>query len=161
MYRDRFQTATGQFPLYAPFVEHALANLRPGGSLTAILPSKALTVGNAGPLRSLLSDYSCGPIALLPEATFSEMVIPILLTVERKQSDFEYDWWIEPILPYGPTPLLERLEIDNISQAADTYRDRLTDMKTRLTGSLSCQSSDDNADDVQTAANQTELDTFL
>lgn len=54
--RGLYSTATGQFDLYAPFVENALSRLAPGGRLALVLPRPFLTNDSAAPLRRLLAE---------------------------------------------------------------------------------------------------------
>ncbi|MFW5896410.1 MAG: Eco57I restriction-modification methylase domain-containing protein [archaeon] len=127
VYRDRFQTATGQFPLYAPFTEQMLDLLKPGGDLTVILPTKVLNTDVTEPLREFLAQYRRGPIVLLPDPTFDRAVTTVAITV-RKVRDSHEGWWLENVLPYGPRPLLERLDVDDVDAAAAAY---MADLRTR------------------------------
>lgn len=122
-YRERFETATGQFPLYAPFLEQALRLVNPDGWVTFILPVKALTIGRTEAVRALLRRRYVGFIGFLPPQTFARTVDTCLLTVQKRPHP-PTGLWLEPILPYGPQPLLERLGIDDVDAASDQYSEQ-------------------------------------
>lgn len=54
--REHYNTARGQFDLYALFVENASMRLAPGGRIAFVMPRPFLTNTTAEPLRRLLSD---------------------------------------------------------------------------------------------------------
>lgn len=121
-YRDRFETATGQFPLYVPFFEQALRLVKPDGWVTFILPVKALTNQDTERLRELLRRRCVGFIGLLPEQTFDEKVTTVIVSV-KKQPHSPSSLWVENILAYGPQPLLERLGVpdEDMEEARADY----------------------------------------
>ncbi len=53
--RRRYDTASGAFDVYVPFIERSLSLLRPGGRLGFIVPNRLLKLDYAKKLRSLLS----------------------------------------------------------------------------------------------------------
>jgi hypothetical protein len=133
VYRDRFTTATGQFPLYAPFVEQLLDLVKPDGSVTVILPITALTTDATAPLRRLLERQERGHVLLLPESTFDRTVRTVMLTVECDPSPRSVDhWWVENVLAYGPRPLLDRLGVADVDAATTAYMERLREAKRRV-----------------------------
>ena len=73
-YADRFETASGQFPLYAPFVEQALRVLADDGILAFLTPDSYLTLGVTEPLRWRLRQATTATPLLVPELAFEEMV---------------------------------------------------------------------------------------
>lgn len=125
-YRERFETADGQFPLYAPFLEQSLRLVKPDGWVTFILPVKALTLRGTEPLRDLLRRRYVGFIGLLPEQTFDEKVTTVILSVMKKPHS-PSGLWVESILAYGPQPLLERLDVSegDMEAARSDYMDFL------------------------------------
>lgn len=159
VYRDRFETATGQFPLYAPFVEQMIELVKPGGSVTVILPIKALTNTVTAPLRRLLQRFERGHILLLPEPTFDRMVTTVMLTFTNTERPSEM-WWVENVLPYGPRPLLKRLGVEDVATAADAYMERLKDRNRWVMNRAPVemqQAAASSADSADTADQQTTL----
>jgi hypothetical protein len=130
-YSSEFNLATGQFPLYVPFVEQSLRLLKPDGWATFILPVQALTLPGREPLRKRFRRLNKGPIKLVPEPTFSQTVRTCIITV-KKDPGKPHGLWIENILPYGPTPLLERLAVEDVAAAATDYMERLKWHKQRI-----------------------------
>lgn len=121
-YRDRYQTATGRFPLFAPFVEQALRCLRPGGWLTFILPLPALTVNVTEPLRDIVRTRYAHPIMYLPEETFDEQVEVILLGLKKERWDGSDHLWLEPVSGPDLQPMLEHLGVQDVDAAFQAYR---------------------------------------
>lgn len=73
-YADRFETASGQFPLYVPFVEQALRVLADDGILVFLAPDSYLTLGVTEPFRWWLRQATTATPLLVPELAFEEMV---------------------------------------------------------------------------------------
>ncbi|WP_135666550.1 Eco57I restriction-modification methylase domain-containing protein [Halorhabdus rudnickae] len=129
-YRDRFDLARGQFPLYAPFFEQALRLLKPGGWLTFILPFSALTTGVTKPLREVIRGNFAGPIMYLPEETFDVQVETILLGLQKKRDDSGDYLWLEELYGYETRPILERLGVEEVEDAANEYYERFKKKRT-------------------------------
>lgn len=141
-YRELFDTTSGRFPLYAPFVEQALELTTSGGWVVAILPVSALTRNSAKPLQELLSRRSLGPILFLPPQTFDRKVETILIGIKNEQelptpAPPEHDtdggprstfpFWVEPVHAYsGATrKLLQELGVDDTDSGMERYLDLL------------------------------------
>jgi len=66
-YSASFSTATGQFPLYAPFIEQCLSLLAEDGTLVFLAPRQYLTLNATEPLRHLLRSNGIRTPEALPE----------------------------------------------------------------------------------------------
>lgn len=83
-YSERFETATGQFPLHAPFVEQMLNLLNPNGVLTFLAPFTWLTVDATRPMRDLIRRESpCTPRSVPASGFPDHQVMTVLTTVGR------------------------------------------------------------------------------
>lgn len=85
--RGRFDYACGQFDLTVPFVERALAWLRPGGRLGFVLPNKVLVAAYARRLRRTLRTgnrlVEVCDLASEEGAFGGACAYPVLVVVER------------------------------------------------------------------------------
>ena len=123
-YADRFSTAYSRFGLFVPFVEQALDQLAPGGWLTAILPVKLLTRDDCDRVRDLLRRHYVGNVVLLPDETFDEMVVTVMVSVQ-KQADRTRptSLWLANLYPFHLTSILEGLGVGDVEAAAAEYRE--------------------------------------
>ena len=86
-YAEQFETATGQFPLYVPFIEQALGLLADNGILTFLAPDSYLTLGVTESLRWRLRAANCTTPMLVPDMAFDEMVQTAVTTVMPGDTD--------------------------------------------------------------------------
>jgi SAM-dependent methyltransferase len=94
-YADRFETATGQFHLYTPFVEQMLDLLAQNGVLVVLLPDRWLTLEAARPLRDRLrQENPCTPI-LVPEPAFPDHKVQTTIAVVGR-SDAPWTGQVRP-----------------------------------------------------------------
>jgi len=136
-YRERFETATGKYPLFAPFVEQAMDLLKPDGWATFILPVQSLTVDACEPLQDLLAGLRVGRITLLPEPTFDRQVQTVVVTVKNTPSEArENPFWIER--PYvwdcAMERFLKRLGVEDVEEADQVYEQGLDARQAELRG---------------------------
>ncbi len=81
-YRREFCTARGRFDLYFLFLEQALRQLNPDGTLVFVTPEKYLYVESARELRKLLASVLVKEVQLIPEDAFAGLVTyPAVTTV--------------------------------------------------------------------------------
>jgi hypothetical protein len=74
-YAELFETATGQYHLFSPFVEQALSLLADDGVLVALLPFRGFWSGGAAAFRDHLRTYhACTPL-LMPEVAFQDHMV--------------------------------------------------------------------------------------
>jgi|GEM_PF-5553036 len=143
-YAERFETASGQFPLYALFVEQMLDLLAPNGVLAVLLPTNWLTIQAVRPLRDRLRHEQPSTPILIPDPAFPDhSVQTTAMVVGRTDSR----WTGEPRAPsntriylthmHGPAidPFLERVGVADadLDDAAEEYMDR-TRFLQRLVG---------------------------
>jgi len=86
-YAEQFETATGRFPLYVPFIEQALSLLGDNGILTFLAPDSYLTLGVTESLRWRLRAANCTTPMLVPDMVFDEMVQTAVTTVMLRDTD--------------------------------------------------------------------------
>lgn len=134
LYAEEFTVAQGQFPLYAPFIEQSLRLLKAGGWATFILPIKSLTLPSLEPLQEYLNSFYIGCIYYLPAQTFNRKVNTIILSLQKEPSETSDGFWLETAVTYTIKPLLKRLRVDDVEQAADQYYRELKIHHARLTG---------------------------
>lgn len=137
-YGEKFETAEGKFPVFAPFVEQALELLKEDGWATFILPVQALTVSVCEPLQDLLAGRRLGRIALLPEPTFDRQVQTIVVTLKNTATESrEEPFWIER--PYvwdcAMERYLEGVGVDDVEEADQRYEREFAARKAELRGS--------------------------
>jgi hypothetical protein len=79
------RTAQGNWDLYCPFVERALALTRPGGALSLIVPSAVAAADYAAGVRSLLAEDSAllRVVPLAEQRLFPRAVYPIYFLCRR------------------------------------------------------------------------------
>lgn len=124
-YADRFELATGTYPLQILFVEQALRLLDEGGDLTVILPTSVFSTGETEQFRDLLRTRFVGPITYLPEPTFDVTVETVVLTIRKGRAEsYGNSLWVEPLRRYEARQILARLGVADMEAAlADYYRD--------------------------------------
>lgn len=100
-YAERFETACGQFGLYAPFVEQMLDLLAPNGVLAVLLPVQWFTTRAARALRSLVRRESPCTSELVPEVAFPDhQVVTNVAVIGRADAD-----WVGRLNPPWETRL--------------------------------------------------------
>lgn len=85
-YADRFHSAAGQFPLYAPFIEQALDLLADNGTCTFLAPDSYLSLSTTAPLRWRVRQANVATPLLVPEFAFDEMVQTVITTATPRGS---------------------------------------------------------------------------
>ena len=77
-----YGTATGQFDLFAPFVERTAASLAPGGRAALVLPDRWLLNPDSRPLRRhVLAHTALEEVVRLGEGSFAGVSMPAALVV--------------------------------------------------------------------------------
>ena len=85
--RDRFATATGQFDLFAPFLELALAHAREDGAVAFVLPALLLRGARYRELRAfLLARANVVEVVELGDGVFDGVLAPTCILVLQRQS---------------------------------------------------------------------------
>lgn len=137
-YRERFDTAQGQFPLYAPFVEQMLELVKAEGWVVTILPIKALRLSVTEPLQELLASKYIAPILYLPPQTFDRQIETVLIGVQDRpwEPTREHPFWVEPVEVYTSAlrELLAALGVDDVDAALEHYDDMLSSYEQTLRG---------------------------
>lgn len=142
-YAAEFETATGSYPLYAPFVEQMLDLLAPNGVLVFLAPIKWLSTDVTQPLRQRLRHASPATPELVPEPAFPDHAVTTTVNVVgRAGAD-----WTGPTRPPSQTRLglthatggfLARLLYglgvadDEFEEAVAAYQDRFETHRTRV-----------------------------
>lgn len=81
IYNDRFDAATGQYPLYIPFIEQCLNLVADDGLVIFLAPDRYLTRRHSEQLRWLLRKANAATPILVPDPAFDEMVQTVITTV--------------------------------------------------------------------------------
>jgi len=120
-YGEKFETAEGKFPVFAPFVEQALELVKEDGWATFILPVQALTVSVCEPLQDLLD----------------RQVQTIVVTLKNTANEpREEPFWIER--PYvwdcAMERYLEGVGVDDVEEADQRYEREFAARKAELRG---------------------------
>ena len=83
----RFETATGQFDLFAPFLELALARVRPGGAVAFVLPALVLRGARYAALRRfLLARAHVEAVIEHGDGVFEGVLAPTCVLVLRRHA---------------------------------------------------------------------------
>jgi SAM-dependent methyltransferase len=138
-YREQFETATGQFNLYAPFIEQMLEVLAPDGILAFLAPVSYLTTWAAEPLRNRLRYATPYTSELLPEFVFPDRQVTVTLTVvvgpdHRDAANRPPSRTQLYLTGLGRAfgTLADRYDIETPSDRASTPRERLRDYQRRV-----------------------------
>jgi hypothetical protein len=135
-YTDRFDAATGQYPLYAPFIEQCLNLVADDGLVIFLAPDSYLTRGHSEQLRWLLRKANTATPILVPDPAFDEMVQAVITTVSRSDNSTlgiavpptDRRFSLTTVSAYEAETLLDRvglpdIEIDSaLSEYFDTAR---------------------------------------
>lgn len=86
-YRERFDSAEGQFGLYMPFIEQAQRLLAPDGHLVFIAPVGYLLSSNADAFRNQLRRDKPEHFMLMPARVFGDVQVePVVTALRRDES---------------------------------------------------------------------------
>lgn len=135
-YADRFETATGRYNLYAPFIEKMCDYLADDGNLICILPDQFLFSTNDS-LRRRLREETLHPVWPLPDDVFQNHTVQTCLVeisadpnigVDGKYAVHSWHW------PSAVEELLEALGVGEkeATQQVETYFERVDELKQKI-----------------------------
>lgn len=81
LYNECFETATGKYGLFAPFVEQMLDLLAPNGVLVFLAPVQWLTTSSSESLRNLIRRHYPVTPFMVPECAFPDVQVETTLNI--------------------------------------------------------------------------------
>lgn len=99
-YRDEFESATGQFSLYVPFVEQMQRLLSDDGTLVFLAPEGYLLSHSTADFRKQLRRDTLEEFMLLPQAVFPNVQVePVVTTLSADPSlGRDGSFWLEAFI---------------------------------------------------------------